>query len=139
MAIKYDPTPWDFHTEGPSLTEQEHADSCDINKMVKNAMRGMDVRGSIPGNYGYDDTTMDGLTFRMEKQRLEQELASGPKEFEEEEFKLIPKSIAEKFGFTKKATKQANTNDDKTTNTNALQTPQNEPATTLPTPSTNAQ
>lgn len=126
----YEKSKWDFHCEGPSLTEQEHKDSCDINKMIKNALRGMDIRGSNPGIYGYDDTTMDGLSFRIQKQELEEQLSSGQKEFTKEEFDLIPDSIKQKFGFKLKATQ----NDDQTTNTNSPTI--NEPPTPATTPAT---
>ena len=62
MALNYQPSKHAFFTEGEDLTEQEHLDSCDINKMVKNAMRGMQVRGGNNPKYGYDDMTMDVLS-----------------------------------------------------------------------------
>lgn len=137
MAILYPKTKWDFHTEGPSLTEQEHLDSCDINKMIKNILRGMDVRGSNPGQYGYDDTTMDGLTFRIQKQQLEEQLSSGEKEFTKEQLDLIPKSIQEKFGFKLKEQPQAQTTTNQTTTNGPTSSQNNEPATTPATPPSN--
>ena len=71
MAIQYTPTKYAFHTEGDSLTDQEYKDSCDINKMIAAALRGQDIRGSGPQQYGYDDTTMDGVRFRIEKEQLD--------------------------------------------------------------------
>lgn len=129
MPFKYDPAkiPHAYFTTGPSLTEQEHTDSCDINKMIKNAHRGLDVRGN-PGaeRYGYDDTTLDGLTHRIQKEQLENELRETAKsEFTDEELKLIPESIKKKFGFKAKIKKQQNIeqkndnpNDDKNVNKN---------------------
>ena len=135
MAVLYSKTKWDFHTEGPSLTEQEHLDSCDINKMIKNVMRGMDVRGSNPSSYGYDDTTMDGLTFRIQKQQLEEQLSSGEKEFTQEQLDLIPKSIQEKFGFKLKEQTQATSTTIQTTTNSPTSSQNNEPPTTPATPS----
>lgn len=94
------------------------------------ALRGQDIRGGIPPQYGYDDMNMSGLDHRIQKQNIEDQLKTGPQEFSEEEFSLIPKSVAEKFGFKKKAPKN---DESKTT----LQTPnpeaQNPAATILPT------
>lgn len=115
MAIHYSNTPHDIFTEGPSLTEQEHKDSCDINKMVLSAMKGLDVRGRPIGPWGdgaHDDMTMDGLQHRIQKQLVEEELENGPKEFTQAEFDLIPHSIREKFGFKVKQQETAHANDD---------------------------
>ena len=113
MPIMYEPTPYDINTDGDSLTEQEHKDSCDINKMMKNALRGMDVRGGSNGTYGHDDMTMDGLSFRIEKAKLETDLQNGPKEFTQELLDLIPTSIQKKFGY-KKVQNNEKLNNDKT-------------------------
>lgn len=133
MAILYKQTPFDTIIEGESLTEQEHIDSCDINKMIKNAARGMQIRGGNNPVYGYDDTTMDGLQFRIEKERLENELTRIAEEEEllPEALESLPQKVKEKFKFKVKKAKNA-TNDDKTTN-EAL------PPTTPPTPPKNAQ
>lgn len=128
MAILYKTTKWDVNTEGPSLTEQEHKDSCDINKMIKNALRGQDVRGGGSGQYGYDDVNMDALTFRIQKQQLEEQLQNGPKEFTQEVLDLIPESIKNKFGY-KRVKNDEIKNDDKNP-TNVQTTP---PPTTPPT------
>lgn len=95
----YGETPYDVNTVGDSMTEQEHLDSCNINKMIKNALRGMDIRGGGSAVYGYDDTTMDAVQFRIQKQQLEEQLNAGQKEFTAKELELIPNSIVEKFGF----------------------------------------
>lgn len=115
--IEYKQGPFDTIIEGDTLTESEHQDSCDINKMLLNASRGMDVRAGRANQYGYDDMTMDGLQFRIQKQDLEERLSSGQKEFTQEELDLIPKAIQEKFGFTlkKQVELQNEQNDDLTT------------------------
>lgn len=113
MTVLYKNGPHDTVVDPKSLTEQEHLESTDINKMVRAAARGLQVRGGGQGVYGYDDTTMDGVKFRIEKERLETELGIIAKEheFTEEELKAIPEELQKKFQFKKKA----KTNDDKTT------------------------
>lgn len=119
MALKYEPSKYAFVTEGEELTEQEHLDSCDINKMVKNAMRGMQVRGGSNPIYGYDDMTMDGLQHRILKQQLEQELGDlSEGEFDQETLDQIGPEIVKKFGFKLKKQVEPDpnkTNDDQTT------------------------
>lgn len=102
------------------LTEQEHIPLCDVNRMVKNAMRGQAVltNGQQP-IYGYDDTTMDGHTLRIQRAQLESELQefANANELSEEEAKLIPKTVQEKFKIRiKKAKASDEKNDDQTTN-----------------------
>lgn len=130
VPVEYKQTPYDTIIEGDSLTEQEHTDSCDANKMLLNAARGMSVRGGAQPQYGYDDTTMDGVQFRIQKEALERELANGPKEFSEEELELIPKPIQEKFGYKVKA--KTPKNDDKTTKTGDPAPTPTEPPITQP-------
>lgn len=118
MPVMYKPTKFAFHTEGEPLTEQEHKASCDINKMIKNAHRGLPVRGGYAPRYGYDDTTLDGVQFRIQKQMVEDNLNEVSKtEFTQKEFDLIPKDIREKFKFRVKAdptdAPNATTNDQK--------------------------
>lgn len=95
-----------------SLTEQEHKDSCDINLMLKNAVKGLDVRGrGTELQYGYDDITMDSMTFLQEKQRLEKELKeiSEASEFTPEELAHFPKEVVQKFNLkAKKAPNKKN-------------------------------
>lgn len=75
MPIHYKSTKWAMKDFGPSLTEQEHKDSCDINKMVRSAKRGMQVRGSgNPVRYGFDDMTLDSVQFRISKQQAEEDM-----------------------------------------------------------------
>lgn len=130
MAILYKPSKHAWIPEGESLTEPEHADSCDINKMIKNAARGMQVRAGAQPVYGHDDLTMDGVQYRILKQQTEEELQrlaeSG--EVDEEALQYIPDEIKKKFNF--KVKKKNAKNDDKTTN-NATSTP---PATLPATP-----
>lgn len=110
MAVLYGKTKFDTPVDPISLTEQEHLDSCDINKMVKAASRGMQVRGGPEPKYGDDDTTMSQLDVRIE---LERNLdIVNNHEFEQKELDHIPKSVQQQFKLRKK---QA-TNDDKTTN-----------------------
>lgn len=97
--IKYSKSPYDIFTEGESLTEQEHLASCDINLMLKASDRGIQVRGGADPVYGYDDTTMDAVQFRIQKADLEEKLLNGQKEFTAEELKLFPPDIVEKFGY----------------------------------------
>lgn len=119
MPVMYKPTKFAFYTEGEPLTEPEHKNSCDINKMIKNAHRGLPVRGGYTPRYGYDDTTLDGVRFRIEKAQLEDDLKQSSKnEFTEKEFELIPSSIREKFNFKVKKDDpkpELPVNDDKTT------------------------
>lgn len=102
-----------------SPTEQEHKDSCDINKMMLSLSRGLEVRGSRVPQYGYDDTTMDGVQFRVEKERLERDLAETARshEFSEEEFEALPEAVRKKFDFKKKQAKKPDANDDDKTTT----------------------
>lgn len=107
MPIQYQPTKHAFYTEGESLTEQEHKESCDINKMIRKAKAGLQVRGGPQPQYGYDDLTLDGVSHRIQKQQAEEELQ---KTFEENEFdekeietleKIAPK-VASKYKIRKK-------------------------------------
>jgi len=96
-AIFFKPSELDICPEG---AEQEHKDSCDINKMIAKAARGQDIRGNPSEQiYGYDDTTMDGLTHRINKEQLERELQStmSTELFTQEEISLMPKSVVERF------------------------------------------
>lgn len=111
------------------LTEQEHKESCDINVMIRNVQNGIEARGRVaPIEEGYDDTTMSGLDFRITKANLERELAQVAEshEFTEDELKMMPPKVAEKYRFKTKA-KQSVTNDDKTTKKDAKPEPSPEP------------
>lgn len=131
--ILYQPTKYAFHTEGPSLTEPEHQNSCDINVMIKNAHKGIQIRGGAPPKFGYDDTTMDGLQSRILKQQAEESLSKGPKEFEQHELDLFPKDIQTKFGYKlRKSSKNAPNDDQTTQNANPPQ-PTDPPKKTEPT------
>lgn len=105
--IKYEKTKWDFNTEGPSLTEQEHKDSCDINKMILNAHRGLQVRGGPQPQYGFDDVNLDPIQFRIQKEELENELSATAQqnEFSPDELKHIHPDVQKKFGFKAKKSK----------------------------------
>lgn len=132
MPLQYKPTKHAFHFDEEDVqTEPEHQDSCDINKMIGAIHRGQMVRGGPAPQYGYDDTTMDGVQFRIEKQRLEEELSeiAEKHELEEEIANQIPPDVRKKFGFkTKKPNSSAKNDDDKTTTKKADSAPkQNEP------------
>ena len=101
------PTKHAFNTEGVSLTEPEHESSCDINIMVKSALRGLQVRSGPQPQFGYDDTTLDAVTHRIQKQELENELKISAKaELEPQFADFIPQSIKQKFGFKTKIIKE---------------------------------
>ena len=104
MAIQYTPTQHAFYTVGDPLTEAEHADSCDINKMMHNALKGLQVRGGSPPAYGEDDLTMDAVSFHIQKQKLEKGLEeiAAKHEFETKELDLIPKKVRDKYKFKTK-------------------------------------
>lgn len=110
MAVMYDPKPGAFMTEGLSLTEQEHLDSCDINKMMRSLARGQQVRMGNKPVFGYDDTTVEPVTLRIQKQKVEDHLRALAEsgEISEDEVKHIPDSIRKKFDFktSKKAAKK---------------------------------
>lgn len=117
MPLQYKIPPFATKISGESDTEQEHLDSCDINKMIKNAHRGLQVRGSSNEPiYGYDDTTMTKLQLLQEKQRLESELTqiAEEHEFMSNELTYIPPEVRKKFKFKEKKAEKAQ-NDDKTT------------------------
>lgn len=110
----------DFEPDS-SLTEQEHKDSCDINLMIKNILAGRMVRGGTNGIYGYDDVNMTGLQHRINKQNINEaieDLVNNREVTEEQllEFQKINPKLAKRLKVRKK---EANVNDDKTTNANA--------------------
>jgi len=112
--IKYKSTKNAFHTEGVSLTEQEHKNSCDINLMIKDAHKGRQVRGGSQPRYGFDDTTVDPINFRIQKEQLETELSATAQahEFSPEELEHIPSDVKKKFKFrTKQVPKDQKQND----------------------------
>lgn len=132
MAVLSKSTKHAFFTEGPSLTEQEHLKSCDINLMLKKAMAGQPFRGSSAASrYGVDDMNRTLLSHILSKKELEQALAAQAAETElsESELASIPTEIKQKFKFRKKKTDTGNVvlpkNDDKTTkNGDPTPTPQ---------------
>lgn len=136
MPVLYKPSQFAFYTEGELLTEQEHKNSCDINKMIKNAHRGLPVRGGYSPQYGYDDMTMDGVQFRIQKAELEKSLHEvSETEFSQREFDLIPKEIREKFKF--KVKKEAT--DDQNAMVNEQKRPSDAKMVTQPPLTPNAQ
>lgn len=121
MPIQYKPSPYAYCTTGDSLTEPEHKDSCDINKMIANILRGLDVHGGGSLTYGYDDVTMDGVQYRILKEKTEAQLQkiAAETEFSDEEIKHVHPDVQKKFKFKTKAPKK---NDDQTTPTPAPRT-----------------
>lgn len=116
MPIMYKNPPDAIMPVGESLTEQEFADSCDINKMVRNMLNGMPARAGDPVLYGYDDTTIDGLQHRINLQKakeIEQELEEFAKNNEVEDvvFDAFNEHLRQKI----KLRKKAKDNDDQTT------------------------
>lgn len=111
--------PHDLVCTDDHLTEQEHIPLCDVNRMVKNAMKGQAVLTSNSQPvYGYDDTTMDGHNLRIQKRALEEQLQEFAQnnELSEDEAQHIPKTIQEKFKIRVKKSKASdNTNDEQKT------------------------
>ncbi|AZL82670.1 hypothetical protein [Apis mellifera associated microvirus 60] len=94
MPLLYKPEKYAYYTVGDSLTEQEHADMCDANIMIKRALKGQSILTQEPAGYGYDDTTLDGLSHRIQKQQLEEELNESLKnEVSEEEAKRLKEML----------------------------------------------
>lgn len=139
MAKLYDSSDYAWYPTGKSLTETEHTDSCDINKMVKNAARGLQIRGGSQPQYGYDDTTLDGVQLRIQKEALEASLSTLARETElsPDELKHVPDHVQKKFGFkTKKAIqKPGDQNANDQTNANSAVTPPAIPPESNPPPS----
>lgn len=79
MPLMYDPAsiPHGFDTGPESLTEQEHKDSCDINKIIGRMARGLNVNTKKLAPWGenfVDDTTMDAVKHRIQKEKIENDL-----------------------------------------------------------------
>lgn len=119
MARMYELSKHATIIDDEEVTEQEHKDSCDINKMMLSLSRGLEVRGSGTPQFGYDDTTMTGVQFRIEKEALERDLAETARshEFSEEEFEALPEAVRKKFEFKKKQAQKPDANDDDKTTT----------------------
>lgn len=131
MANLNTPTKHAFKFKKKSLTEQEHKDSCDINKMIGSLNRGQQVRmqKTKPAQWdgkAFDDMSANKLDIMIEKERLEKDLSvtMQTNEFTEEQAKHIPNSIKEKFGIKIKKesdetkTKKASKNDEQKSKTN---------------------
>lgn len=116
MAVMYkENQKHDTPVDPESLTEQEHIDSCDVNKMLRRAAQGYQIRGNKSELvYGEDDTTMDAVQFRIKKAELEKELTEKAKttELTEEEAKYLSPEVQKKFGFKVKPKKPAQKNDE---------------------------
>lgn len=101
MAYLPKPSKHAFNTTGESMTEQEFKKSCDINQMMKDLHRGLNVRTAQPAAYGYEDMNMSRLDVNLEIQRLEKELTeyAEANEFLQHELDAIPENIRKKFNF----------------------------------------
>lgn len=130
MPIQYKSSKHALIIEGENMTEQEHKDSCDINKMVKSAARGLQVRGSSTGPWAdgtIDDLTIDRTQLNIQKQHLEAELTAfaSQNELSPDELKHVPSHVQKRFGFKAKKpvenTPPKNAND--LTNANSAETP----------------
>lgn len=108
MPILYKTDKYAFHTEGESLTEQEHLSETDANIMIKRAAKGLSINTKNTGIYGFDDTTLDSVQMRIQKAQLEEELNETAKNIELNEKELaelerLAPSVAKKFKFRKKS------------------------------------
>lgn len=119
MALNTKPTKHAWYPSGETLTEQEHKNSCDVNLMLKAAARGQAIATRPIGQWddrGVDDMNMSRLDILVQKQQLEEDLASysqQDKELDQALFDAIPAAIREKFDFTlKKQSKAGLKNDD---------------------------
>lgn len=114
----YEPSPDAIYTVGESLTEQEHAADCDINRMMDRARRGLPISGVTSElAYGDDDLTLDLMGVKLQKQALEVKLGEMARtaDFTEEEVLRLPKWLRDKFGFKAKV-KTTGVNDSVATN-----------------------
>lgn len=127
-AITFEPCELD---QSPHGAEQEHKDSCDINKMMRSLDLGHEVRGQKHGLWVdgvTDDLTMDAVQFRIQKAELEEELRlSAQHELDEEAQSVIPESIQKQFGLKFKKKKKADTakKNDKPNDEKLAETPSN--------------
>lgn len=124
MPIKYQHSKHALINNEESLTEQEHLESCDINIMIYNAHRGMEIPGGGPTEGGYDDTTLSGLDLRIQ---LDQDLNKMAEEgITKEEYNNLHPTIRRTKKFKLKKTqeeldyedyksKKSSQNNDKTT------------------------
>lgn len=139
MPRMFEFSPYAIHNDEPSLTEQEHINSCDANKMIKAAMNGQTFRGTTSEpQYGYDDTTLDAVQYRIQKEALEKELndISSTHEFEPQELNYIPDPVKKRFKFKQKNKQmelKPNEQNDKTKAPTTAE-PKTEPPTSQPLP-----
>lgn len=121
MANLNKPTKYDTPVDPESLTEQEHKDSCDINKMILAAHRGQQIRQAKPGLWvdgAFEDMNQTLTSLKIQKEHTETALAeyASQNELTDEEWKAFPDEIKKRFKLRKKkATSQTNDepNDDK--------------------------
>lgn len=105
MPLQYNYGPNAVINDEASLTEQEWKDSCDINKMIRGALKGAIMNGSPnPAVFGYDDTTLDGVTHRINLQKSHEAMEKLSKEeLEPLAYENIPDHIRKKFKLRKKS------------------------------------
>lgn len=118
MGLEYKASKHAIINNEPGLTEQEHHDSCDINKMVAKIAKGQMVRGATSEQvYGFDDMNADYISVKSELEARRQELTkiAQETEFTQAELDLIPESIRKEFNFKLAASVPETLNDDKTT------------------------
>lgn len=98
MPIQYTPSKYAYYTSDEILVEQEHAVECDANVIIKRAANGQSVRTRVPGPYGYDDTTLDGVQHRIIKEQLKEELDETlEQEFDEQDAEKIKSALPENY------------------------------------------
>lgn len=104
MAILYKANKDAIMPVGESLTEQEHLESCDINRQVERARRGLPLIGSAnEPRYGVDDTNLDLMQVKNALRDAEARMNEVPKDsLSEEELAHVPEGVRKKFGLKAK-------------------------------------
>jgi len=109
MPLMYKPSKHaKFFDPKEGVTEQEHKDSCDINKMIKAVNNGQMVRQANMGPWfdnpdgtpgAFDDTNLDGLHHRIRRQRMIDQvildIKSGP--MDQEAFNQLPEKVQQLY------------------------------------------
>lgn len=116
MANLNKPTPYDTPVDTESMTEQEHKDSCDINKMILAAHRGQQIRQAKPGLWvdgSFDDMNQSLTSLRIQKEHTEIALAEYAQnnELTEAEWKAFPDEVKKRFKLRKKKQDLKNENE----------------------------
>ena len=113
MPLMYEPCPDAIYPVGESLTEQEHAAECDINRIMARAKAGLPITSSASAPvYGDDDLNQDLMSVKLKKQDLEKSLSEMAQEtLSESEVARLPNWLKEKFGFKAKTPSKGEKND----------------------------